>query len=377
MSRNTIRYITAIAASILALAAVSGCGSDFMGLPNDKDLNNPVDPKVSSNTSQTGGPTSNGGKTGGGTTTSCVDDCTSPSTTNTFSLKEANFFNPSTASCQLGNAVALVSAQLNQITVIYRANYSSVGMWKLYGKRFSVAGDGSMALLDSSPVDLYPECFGNTAGVTAFSITGYKSSQVATKTLYKYWEFDAANQNLTHVKVNVTCTNSTQSGSKTFNLTAGIATSFDTPTLYSTTTGWHGGTGYQSGWNGASTSATTSPCYYNYSSSEACLFERSPTYGEIGTTNYTVKSYKAGILQTTSDEKYNQIGYSLFRNDKFLTMFSGAFYTLNLANGTWSSLYGENITYNFWPKGWYGTMGMWVDLDSPNKGRLLLTSPFF
>lgn len=369
---------------LFVMFTLSACGSELLGIPSDKSLNNPVDPKASSNTGQIG--SGGGGGTAGGSNPACVDNCTAPAATNSFTLKEANYFNPSTSSCQLGNSVAIVSSQLNQITVIYRANYASVGMWKLYGKRFSVAGDGSMALLDTSPVELYPECFGNTSGVTEFSVIGFRSAQAPTKALHKHWEYDPANQNITHVKLGITCVNSAQSGTKTFNLTSGIVTSFEEPLLY-TNTGWYGGSGYQLAWNGT---ASTRVCHFG-----DCLFEKSEVFGEIfiGNSYEGLSTFKNGVKQTSVGGVYrnssDEAGGALGRNGKLLLQIfrqydtGDGLYELKMATGVLSKL--VDIEFDYYkgyqdflrPVGWYGSKGVFVDDFETGRGRILLTPDFF
>jgi len=372
---KSIWSLLRVSTSLIFISMLASCGSELLGIPSDKSLNNPVDPKVSGNTGQIG--SGGGGGTAGGGNPICVDNCSAPAATNSFALKEANYFNPSTSSCKLGDSVAIVSSQLNQITVIYEANYASVGMWKLYGKRFSVAGDGSMALLDTSPVDLYPECFGNTSGVTEFSVTGYKAAQAANKTLYKHWEFDPANQNITHVKLGITCVNSAQSGTKTFNLTSGIVTSFEEPLLY-TNTGWYGGSGYQLAWKGT---ADTSVCYFG-----DCLFEKSEVFGEIfiGHASDWLSTFKNGVKQT-STSVVGAAGGALGRNGKLLLqgdVNGDGLYELKMATGVLSKLvaiYFEGYPYPMFlkPVGWYGSKGVFVDDHGTGRGRILLTPDFF
>lgn len=381
---KTIYSVLSVSITLIFISMLVSCGSELLGIPSDKSLNNPVDPKVSGKTGQIGSG-GDGGTAEGGIPT-CVDNCTAPSASNSFALREANYFNPSTSSCQLGDSVAIVSSHLNQITVIYRANYASVGMWKLYGKRFSVAGDGSMALLDSSPVDLYPECYGNTSGVTEFSVIGFRSTQAPTKTLHKHWEYDPANQNITHVKLGITCVNSAQSGTKTFNLTSGIVTSFEEPLLY-TNTGWYGGSGYQVAWNGT---ADTSVCHFG-----DCLFEKSEVFGEIfiGNSYEGLSTFKDGVKQTSVGGVYRDssdfAGGALGRNGKLLLQILRSYgtddglYELKMATGVLSKLvdiereyymgYGDFLK----PVGWYGSKGIFVDDFKTGRGRILLTPDFF
>ena len=225
--------------TIFLISIVVGCSHSF---------NNPVDPaNASSSTASSGTSTSSSTSGAAGTSTSGATtsasgaktsqttstQTASPTATPTpWTITSADFFGVSDSTSQIGtDPTILVSKQLNQITVLYRANYASSGIWQLYVKRFSVGSDGTLSLLDSTPVNLYPNCFGNSTGVTSFVVSGYLSGLSAPATgAFKATDYNDAMQNLTGFKVTVTCVNSAQSGSATYNLSSGITSTGTTTT---------------------------------------------------------------------------------------------------------------------------------------------------
>jgi hypothetical protein len=135
-----------------------------------------------------------------------------PASTPQLALNTLNF-SPE-ANCSLGTDTIIArSESANRMTMIYRANYASVGMWQLYGRNITLSSDGTIAFA-GDPVNLFPgECYGNTSGVTSFSITGFADGSSSTQA----YDINDAH-NVAALAIQMTCYSSVLSGSATFNL---------------------------------------------------------------------------------------------------------------------------------------------------------------
>ena len=210
----------------------------------DHKFDNPVDPKNTvdqsspsdaGGTEQTAGDSGNTGSSSTSESGVCLtDNCNSPATP-TINLTNATWFSQS-SSCSVGTgAIVLKSLYLSRFTILYRANYASAGLWQLYALGFTVSADGTMAA-DANPVNLFPSCYGNASGVTAFSVTEYKDG---TTTTARRLNFDEA-ENVSDFVVSVTCVNNALSGSVKFGTAAGYSTSTANTLPFMNTLGAYG-----------------------------------------------------------------------------------------------------------------------------------------
>lgn len=146
-----------------------------------------------------------------------TDDCTSPAavavTPPAFSVLDF-FPGNQGGTCSVAKASTVSNGSANRITLIYRANYASMGVWQLYARNISVASNGTMTAGD--PVNLFPNCFGNSTGITDYSITGYASSTLTSQNRALN---NLSDGNFTHVKISSTCFNTGLNETKSFNLT--------------------------------------------------------------------------------------------------------------------------------------------------------------
>ena len=225
----------------------------FTGCNNNHNFKNPEDPHnkvsaiaaatTSSSTSSgtaaegtTGSGTASSGTTSGGTTASspakgaCLTDtCTAAAEVPLLALKSVQIIGEG---CPIADVRILKNESSNQFTVVYRANYASAGLWQLYARNVTVSSDGTMALQGNSQVNLFPSvCLGNTLGVTAYNITGYRSGSSTSK-VFNYTNAS----NTTDFSVDMTCYNTALNSTNTFN-TSALSPSVNSTTTFLSTDG--------------------------------------------------------------------------------------------------------------------------------------------
>lgn len=186
--------------SYLALLLLVSCG--------DRAYDNPVDPGTKENegTPAADKPASEGTPTGGA---ACLGEGCTASVSSYLSLNSVKFIGDS---CSVADVRVLKNESLNRITLIYRANYQSEGLWQLYSRNVNVAADGTLSLVGTAPTNLFPNrCVGNTQGVSGYLVSGYRSGSNTPKV------FNYANaSNVTDFSVDMTCYSGALSQSNTF-----------------------------------------------------------------------------------------------------------------------------------------------------------------
>lgn len=159
-----------------------------------------------------------------------TDNCTAPSVTApNIAFHTFHYFPAGQSSCQLArDTVVLKSAQAGRMTVLFRANYASLGRWQLYAQNIAVDAQGAMTALGER-VNLFPDCTGNSEGVRSFEVTEYAEDTLSGAP--RVWDVQSL-ERAKAAKISIDCGNQSAAARRTLDLaTLGNTTMITKPFL--------------------------------------------------------------------------------------------------------------------------------------------------